>query len=116
MLRKEYLDQSLGSSEKDFSILLAHNPLYFPVYADYGADLTFSGHVHGGLVRLPFLGGILSPDRTLFPRYTRGVYEKEKSRIIVSPGIGGIRLRVFNQPTLYVVTLVRKDPEDAESL
>ena len=116
MLTKDDLVQRLGPSEKDFSILLAHNPLYFPVYADYGADLIFSGHVHGGLVRFPFLGGILSPDRTLFPRYTRGVYEKGKSRIVVSPGIGGIRLRVFNQPTLYVVTLVRKDPEDAESL
>ncbi|NCC79895.1 MAG: metallophosphoesterase [Clostridia bacterium] len=115
-LRKDCLNKLLGTPEKGFSILLAHNPLYFPVYAEYGADLTFSGHVHGGLVRLPFLGGILSPDRTLFPRYTRSVYEKEKRRIIVSPGIGGIRLRVFNQPTLYVVTLVRKEPEDAETL
>lgn len=103
------LNHYLGRKSDGFHILLAHNPLYFPSYADYGADLTFSGHVHGGLLRLPFLGGVFSPDRSFFPRYSRGLYERDDSTMVVSPGIGGIRLRVFNRPALYVVKLRRKE-------
>ena len=108
-LRKEELVNRLGEIEPGFTMQLAHNPLYFDVYAEYGIDLTFSGHVHGGVVRLPIFGGILSPDRTFFPKYSKGLYEKEDRKIVVSPGIGGVKLRVFNRPTLYVVKLLRKE-------
>jgi len=108
-LRKEELVKRFGVLEPGFSMQLAHNPLYFDVYADYGIDLTFSGHVHGGVVRLPIIGGLLSPDRTFFPKYSKGLYEEADKKIIVSPGIGGVKLRVFNRPTLYVVKLLRKE-------
>lgn len=108
-LRKEELIKRFGKTENGFTMLLAHNPLYFDVYAEYGINLTFSGHVHGGVVRLPLLGGILSPDRTFFPKYSKGLYVKEDKKIVVSPGIGGIKLRFFNRPTMYVVKLQRKE-------
>lgn len=108
-LCEEELEKRFGEIEGGFTMQLAHNPLYFTVYAQYGIDLTFSGHVHGGVVRLPIIGGLLSPDRTFFPLYSKGLYKEEDKKIVVSPGIGGVKLRIFNRPTMYVVKLVRKE-------
>lgn len=88
---------------RNYTMLLAHNPMDFPVYAEWGADLTFSGHVHGGVVRLGRRGGLLSPGRRLFPQYFAGEYKIKNRRMLVSRGIGGPRL--FNRPNLVVATL-----------
>lgn len=93
-------------SEK-YSILMAHNPLDFEVYAKWGADLTFSGHVHGGVIRLPFLGGLFSPGRHFLPKYYAGNYKIGDKELIVSRGIGGLRL--FNRPNIVVATLKRDE-------
>lgn len=97
----------LGKSEDGFNILLTHNPDDFEIYADWGADLTLSGHVHGGMIRLPFIGGIISPNRTLFPKYDSGLYEYKDSNLVVSRGLsrGATGIRIFNQPELVIVTL-----------
>ena len=70
-----HMEKLLTDAKDGFNILLTHNPDDFEVYAAWGADLTFSGHVHGGMVRLPFIGGLISPNRTLFPKYDAGIYE-----------------------------------------
>ena len=57
---------SLEESSECFGILLAHNPVYFKQYAGWGADLTLSGHLHGGIIRLPLLGGVITPQAKLF--------------------------------------------------
>lgn len=41
--------------DDEYNILLAHNPNFIDVYAKWGADLTLSGHIHGGMVRIPFV-------------------------------------------------------------
>jgi hypothetical protein len=71
---------------------------------------VFSGHAHGGQVRLPFIGGILAPDQGLFPKYTSGIYNKDNTHMIVSRGLGNslFPLRVFNKPELVVTTLKSK--------
>lgn len=56
--------------EEKYNILLAHNPNFIDAYAKWGADLTLSGHIHGGMVRIPYLGGVFSPDTVLFPKYS----------------------------------------------
>ena len=102
------MNRIIETAEEDaFNILLTHNPDDFEIYADWGADLTFSGHVHGGMIRLPFIGGIISPNRTLFPKYDAGVYEYNDSNLIVSRGMsrGATGIRIFNQPELVVVNL-----------
>ena len=86
------------------TLLLAHNPLCFPAYAEWGAELTLSGHVHGGAVRLPLLGGLLSPERTFFPRYDKGRFRLGDSEMIVSGGLG--KLRLFNPPEICLITPV----------
>lgn len=101
------MQKILGSSLESFNILLTHNPDDFEIYADWGADLIFSGHVHGGMIRLPFVGGVISPNRTLFPKYDSGIYEYNESNLVVSRGMsrGSSGIRLFNQPELVVVTL-----------
>lgn len=108
-LLTEQVTEALGSPKEDcWNILLAHNPVYFDAYAAWGADLILSGHLHGGIVRLPFLGGIVSPQMKLFPDYTRGCYTKENHRMIVSAGLGShtIPLRINNPPELVVIDVL----------
>ena len=90
---------------------MAHNPNYFPVYASWGADVTFCGHIHGGMVWLPVLGGILSPETILFPEYDGGIYQIEDKTMILSRGLGRGRMgvRLFNPPELVCVTLTREE-------
>lgn len=113
-LRKEpmesgYLSRILGEPREDaFQVLIAHNPDYFEEYAAWGADLVVSGHVHGGIMRLPVLGGVLSPNLTLFPKYDGGRFICGKSTMILSRGLGShtIPLRIFNPGELVVVELL----------
>lgn len=91
-----------------FWILLAHrNNRFEHQYSLLGADLTISGHGHGGIIRLPFTDGLLSTERTLFPSYTDGFYEANGATVFVSRGIGnsGRLLRIFNPPQIAVITL-----------
>ena len=86
----------------DNTVLLAHNPIFFPAYAEWGAKLTLSGHIHGGVVRLPGIGGLLSPERKFGPKYDKGQYAIGRSEMIVSGGLG--KLRLFNPPELSLIT------------
>lgn len=95
--------------EKDdkFTILLAHRPEWFNTYSKGNIDLVFSGHVHGGQFRIPFIGGLYAPGQGLFPKYTSGIYFENDTSMVVSRGLGnsGFPLRLFNRPELVVVTL-----------
>lgn len=83
------MEQLLGKKKGErYVLLIAHNPVHFPAYAAWGADLTVSGHLHGGFVRLPLLGGVVSPQFRLFPKYARGVFEEKGKFMAVSTGIG----------------------------
>lgn len=104
-----YLEKLLGEPREDaFQVLIAHNPVYFEAYARWGADLVTAGHVHGGIMRLPVFGGVLSPSLTLFPKYDGGRFQNGKSTMILSRGLGShtIPLRIFNPGELVVIDLV----------
>lgn len=105
-----YLDETLGKCSSDgYHILIAHNPLYFKKYAGWGADLVLSGHVHGGVVILPFFGGVISPQIQLFPQYYAGEYTLGESHMILSRGLHmhSIPVRLFNMPEVSCITLRR---------
>ena len=93
--------------EKEYNILLAHNPLYFEDYSRQNVDLTLSGHVHGGMIRLPFIGAILSPERKFFPKYSSGIYEINNKKLLVNRGLGHSRpgIRLFNKREIISMTL-----------
>ncbi len=92
----------LGVKPEPFAILLSHNPKFFEAYSQWGADVIFSGHVHGGAVRL-FGKGLLSPERRLFPKFTDGVYKSDGAQMIVSRGLG--KFRLFNHREIVLCTL-----------
>lgn len=104
---KKDAEKALGKADPScFNILLAHNPLYYPAYREWGADLTLSGHIHGGIIRIPGLGGLLSPDLTLFPKYDGGHFKEGQAHLVVSRGLGNHFLfRVHNPPELVILTL-----------
>jgi len=92
--------QALGTPPDDgINILIAHNPLFAEAYSSWNADYTLSGHIHGGAVRI-FGIPLLSPERKLFPRYSKGVYEKNGMKLLVSGGLG--KFRLFNPPEIPV--------------
>ena len=106
------VEKLLGSVKEDkFSILLAHNPEYFKSYAKWGADLTVSGHIHGGIMRLPLIGGVISPSLRLFPKYDSGEFEENGKKMILSRGMGlhHIKLRFFNRPEISVIKITCQD-------
>lgn len=102
-----YLTQILGHAPgEEYVVLLAHNPDYFPQYAAWGADLTLSGHVHGGVARVPFWGkGVIAPTWRIFPKYDGGVFREGEAVMVLSRGLGShtIPVRVFNPGELWVV-------------
>ncbi|WP_042221256.1 metallophosphoesterase [Oceanobacillus manasiensis] len=93
--------------EDTFQVLLAHRPELLSHYSEYGFDLVFSGHAHGGQFRIPFIGGVIAPHQGLFPKYTSGKHESSSTTMIVNRGLGNslFPLRVFNRPEIVVVTL-----------
>ena len=109
-----YYTQIVGSMLKDvmpeetvYSILLCHRPEVFDAFVENGIDLAFTGHTHGGQVRIPFLGVIFSPDQGLFPKYDSGLFTEKDTTMIISRGLGNslFPLRIFNRPELVVVTV-----------
>ena len=102
----------LGDAKEDvFHLLMAHNPRYFQNYAQWGADLVLSGHVHGGTVRLFGKKGVIGTDFRLFPKYCGGMYEEFGSKMIVSRGLGThtIKVRIGNRPELIMVKILAKE-------
>ena len=103
-------EQEIGDLQEasdGYTILLSHRPELFDVYVDTGMDLVFSGHVHGGQIRLPFIGGLVAPNQGFFPEYDAGQFTEEKTTMIVSRGVGNsiIPVRVNNRPEIVVATL-----------
>ena len=93
-----------------FTVLLAHRNDRFDQYAAAGYDFVMSGHAHGGIVRLPFAGGLMGTNREWFPERTSGLYTVGDSTLFVSRGLGNNTVpfqgfRIFNRPELAVITL-----------
>lgn len=89
-------------------ILLAHEPQFFEKYAAAGYDLILCGHAHGGQWRIPFTKiGLFAPGQGKFPKYTAGVHEKGKSKMIISRGLGNSQfpLRLFNRPEIISIEI-----------
>lgn len=103
-----YIEGKLGRPDpQKFSILLAHNPEHFESYAKWGANLVLSGHVHGGIIRLPFLGGVVSPALKLFPKYDGGHFKEYGSDMVLGRGLGShtVPIRINNKAEIVVVEL-----------
>ena len=107
-LKKDAIIRKIGSaSQTKCNLLIAHNPEYFPEYADWGDSIVLSGHNHGGIIGIPFVGGLISPKFTFFPKYDGGKYEEKGSIMLLSRGLGThtIPIRFLNRAELLYVKL-----------
>lgn len=92
-------------------ILISHRPEKIDLYSQYNLDLVFSGHAHGGQIRIPFTNrGIIAPHQGFFPKYIDGVYRRGNIQEIVSPGLSDeIKVPRINNPgKIYMVTLTNR--------
>lgn len=115
-----YSEDAIDFGEKrsnDFSIALIHVPDWFDKIEDK-PDLMLSGHVHGGIIQIPFVGGFLAPGygatilerfgrKYFFPKYSKGVYPHGKHRLAVSVGLGKASIQPFRflRPEIMLITL-----------
>ena len=93
-----------------FMLWLAHRNDYIKMYPDIGTDLILSGHAHGGIVRLPLVGGLLNVNRRLGAEYESGLYYSGHYIMEVSRGLGNsIPIpRFLNRPELVTIELRTK--------
>lgn len=103
------LENNYNSELYKYKILIAHDPEHFELYARGGADLVLSGHVHGGIVRLPVLGGMVNPKLKFFPKYDKGIFACGESKMVLSAGIGwhNLPIRFMNKPEIVVINIVK---------
>ena len=105
-LQKDEIEERIGKADSDaYRILLAHNPGFSGVYKEWGADLILSGHLHGGIVRIPGIGGVIDPQTGMFPKYSGSCYQEKDTAIVVSKGLGThtVNIRLFNPAELIVL-------------
>jgi hypothetical protein len=105
-----------GTQAEDFVLLISHRPYDYDEYAALGADLIVSGHLHGGLIRLPGLGGLIGPGRDFLPELDGGTYPAANgATLVVSRGLAGVKLnntsfhwmRLFNPREVVMITLTK---------
>lgn len=105
-LSQAELEHLLGRPGKEgFHVLLAHNPKYGKAYFSWGADLTVSGHYHGGIVRLSEHHGLSCPQFLFLPPFCCGDFHKKNQHMVVSAGLGEhtVPLRIHNPRELLVI-------------
>ena len=103
------VEEELGRLREEglYSILLIHRPELLETYARAGMNLVFSGHAHGGQVRIPFVGGVIAPNQGFFPQYDGGLYTMGDTQLVLSRGLGNslCPLRVNNRPEIVLAEL-----------
>ena len=96
---------------ENFKIMLSHRPdsfIFGDASKEWDIDLVISGHLHGGQVVLPILGGLYGGDQGWFPEYVHGLYEKDNIHLFVTSGLSTnkkIVPRFNNPPEIAVITL-----------
>lgn len=95
------------ANQSSFNILLYHGCNAFDMICDHGYDIILSGHSHGGIIRLPFVGGLMGNNGELFPKYDGGAYTKNNCTMFASRGLGDATFpRFYNPPELVIITLM----------
>lgn len=92
----------------DLTLLLMHRPNTFIYTNDnWNINAVFCGHDHGGIWRLPLLGGVYAPEQGFFPEYDKGEYDFGSMKMFLSSGLEGYYLvpRLFNRPEIISLTI-----------
>lgn len=108
MIKPDELCSRLRSEYPDsFAVLLGHRNYWVTEYPELPVELILCGHNHGGLIRLPFVGGLIGTDRKLLPEYDMGMFTSGAYSMIVSSGLGNSVPvpRFLNRPEVVSITL-----------
>lgn len=106
------MQEEIGSTDIP-AVVLMHMPeniVCDSAREKWNADLYISGHTHGGIIRLPLIGGIVAPTQGLFPKYDYGQYALDgRLNLIITSGLAGYDWipRVFNRPEVCVITMTQ---------
>jgi hypothetical protein len=92
-----------------FTLLLYHSPDLMPEAVELGVDLYLCGHTHGGQLRLPLFGALITSS-AFWKRYEMGRYEEQGTSLYVSrglgmEGLGAPRARFLSPPEVVVWSL-----------
>lgn len=104
----------IKDSGKEYTILLSHRPEFIHFYQKAKINLVFSGHAHGGQIRVPGIGGLLAPHQGFFPKYAEGMVKEGNTKMLVSRGLGNscFPFRINNPPELVIVELKKKGKDN----
>ena len=106
---EELAEEAAAEYPDRFTLFIAHRNNWPDIYPKLDVDLIICGHGHGGVVRLPIVGGLLGTEHNLFPKYDDGVFKSGRYNMVVSRGIGGngaIKIpRFLNNPEIVVTEL-----------
>lgn len=93
--------------DKLFTILLSHSPDKALEYEGVKSDLILSGHIHGGQVRIPLIGALVSPNKEFFPKYNKGLYDIEGTKLYIDSGLGNSvkPIRTFNRVQISYIEI-----------
>lgn len=95
----------------DARIIVSHNPDYISFLTssqpDYPFHLALCGHTHGGQIRLPYIGAVMSQIRDA--RFVAGMVHVGEKLVYTSRGLGvvGLPIRIDCPPEVTVFTLER---------
>ena len=97
--KEDYTEAMKGIDKNKFTILLSHSPNKPIEFSEGIEDLILSGHTHGGQVRLPIIGALISPGQEFFPKYSKGIYKIGNTTLYIDSGLGNslLPLRFFNR-------------------
>ena len=106
----EFVDRINADYPDDYIVLLGHRNYWIERYPDLEVDLILCGHSHGGIVRLPGLGGIIGTNGDLLPEYDDGLFSSGRYSMIVSRGLGNSVPvpRFLNTPEIVTLILYSK--------
>jgi predicted MPP superfamily phosphohydrolase len=97
-----------GLDKNDTTILLCHDPMNWrkSIIGKYNADLTLSGHTHGGQVAIELFGETYTPAKYTYDEWA-GLYSSKEQYLYVNRGLGttGTPVRIGVKPELTIITL-----------
>ena len=102
------MEAEIGSTDIP-ALILFHMPesMLLDGPEEWTGDFYFCAHTHGGVIRIPGIGGLYAPTQAWFPEYDKGLYHAHGHDLIITSGLSGYKgvPRIFNMPEVCVVNI-----------
>lgn len=107
MTHSELAEKIRERGDGKYILMLCHRNEDLGEWDALNVNTVLCGHAHGGVIRLPFTDGLISPEREWFPEITSGLHKFGDTNILISRGLGNTphTLRFLNNPEIAVAVL-----------